>query len=120
MTKKIVIPCLLLCIGLVGCSGIENEIVGTWETQDNACGKYIDKDEKIEFDDDNMIVGIEGFKEYKIDDDQDPAILTLSGGYEDVQNYEIKIDDDALHIVQEDKADEGFNSAFACKYEKVS
>lgn len=120
MKKKLLPIIALTLIALSSCSGLEKEILGTWETDDNNCGTYIDQDKKIEFDDDNMVIGIEGFKEYKIDDEQDPAILTLTGGYEDNTNYEIKIEDDSFFIVEQDEADEGFDSTLTCEYEKVS
>lgn len=103
-----------------GCSSLEKDVVGTWQTDNNNCGTYIDEDKKIEFDDDNMVIGIEGFKEYKVDEEQDPAVLTLTGGFEDTQNYEIKTEDDSLYIVEQDEADKGFDSTLTCEYEKVN
>src|SRR5699024_6864606 len=118
--KKFLLTIGLTFIVMSGCSSLEKDIVGTWQTDDNSCGTFIDENKEITFDDDNLVSGIEGFKEYKIDEEQDPAVLTLTGGFEDNTNYEIKLEDDSLYIIQQDRVEEGFDSAFTCEYEKVN
>src|SRR5690625_4335041 len=88
-----------------GCSqNIEKEIIGTWENLDVDDDCDTNMDEKITFNKDGMIVGIEGFKEYKIEktdhDDYDYAVL--SGGYEDTARYRVKIEEGNLRIVYEE------------------
>lgn len=121
MKRNVFTLLILTFIFLAGCSSsIENKIVGSWKTEESNCGVYIDEEKEITFDDD-MIIGMDGFKEYKVKEDKDPSILTLSGGYEDIHNFEIKMEEDnILYIVPQDEADEGFDSVLACKYEKVS
>lgn len=120
MTKRFLIIIGLVSIVISGCSSLEDDIVGTWETEDTNCGVYIDEEQNITFSDDNTVTGIEGFKEYKVNNEHDPAVLTLTGGYEENTNYEIQIENEVLQIVHDEKADEGFDSTLACEYEKVS
>lgn len=112
---------VLLTLGLLlmaGCSqSIEENIVGTWNKIDkdgNTCESNMD--EKITFDEDGDVVGIEGFKTYEIkdSDNKDYDYAILSGGYEDNTRYRVKIDEDNhLQIVKEEDDKYDFDSAIS-------
>lgn len=118
--RRLILGTLILLL-ITGCSqNIEKEIVGTWQAINEDCDTNMGS--KITFYDDNTIAGIEGYQEYKIEetnhDDFDYAVL--SGGYEDVAKYRVKVNDDNLNIVYEEEDIYDFDSAIACHMERVN
>jgi len=117
---KLILLCSISLFAITGCSqSIEKQIVGTWEKNDD-CDNHMDN--KISFDDDGNVVGIEGFKTYEIKetDNEDYDYAVLSGGYEDSGRYRIKIDEeDNLHIVQEEDDTYDFDSFKSCSLTKT-
>ncbi|MFG6121144.1 hypothetical protein [Thalassobacillus sp. B23F22_16] len=122
--SKVIFIGLFILLIVSACSqSTEKEIIGTWENTDEEDDCDTNMDEKITFSDDGMVVGIEGFKDYKIEetdnDDYDYAIL--SGGYEDTARYRVNITDEGhLQIVYEEDDLYDFDDGIACHMEKVN
>lgn len=122
-TRLLILGTLILLF-IIGCSqNIEKEIVGTWQADEEKCDPVIsDINREISFYDDNTVAGIEGYQEYKIEntnhEDYDYAVL--SGGYEDVTKFRIKINkDDKLSIVKDEYEDD-FGEVTSCEMEKTN
>lgn len=94
----------------------EKKVVGQWSNVPvtGGCDSNISGGFFIQ--DDGTIEGIEGFKEYQIEEtDSEINYLIASGGYEDIRRYEVSFNEDDLLVMQEENVSEGL----ACYFEKV-
>lgn len=100
----------------VGGQNLDEKIVGQWSNvpvnghcdSDIKDGFYINEDETIE--------GIEGFKEYQIDETNNEInYLVVSGGYEDITRYEVHFNEDDLLVMRNETISDGLT----CYFEKV-
>lgn len=124
LKNKLLLLSIVTLFIMVSCSqNIEKQIVGTWKSINESDDCDTNMEEKITFDDDGMVIGIEGYKTYKIEqtenDEYDYAIL--SGGYEDTARYRIKFDEnDNLNIVYEEEDIYDFDSAIASQMKQIN
>ncbi|MEW9676079.1 lipoprotein [Lentibacillus sp. L22] len=122
--KKIGLLFVITFIFIVaGCSqNIEDEIIGTWESTDKDDECLEAENDKLTFEEDGTVIGVEDYNKYKIaeSENEDFDYAVLSGDFSNSKRYKIKFDqDDNLWLVDEDD-EEGFDSSVTCKMEKVN
>lgn len=121
MNKRILFLGIFTLLIIVGCSqNTEKQILGTWQASKDNCDPDIsDINRQISFSD-NKIAGIDGFQNYEIkktnNEDYDYAVL--SGGYNDTTKFRIKITNDNILKIINDKYDENFDTIRSCHMEK--
>lgn len=121
LTVGIVVGAVLLFVILFFANNVvgesfEKKIVGQWSNV--PIEKHCDSNIKDGFyiKEDGTLEGIEGFKEYEIEEtEKEFNYLITSGGYEDIRRYEVNFNEDELLVVHE----EDVSDALTCYFEKV-
>lgn len=94
----------------------EKKVVGQWTVIEDNTGCETDLENGIRINEDGTIEGVEGFKEYQVEEtDKEFDYLVLGGGYEDITRYEVNFDEQELLVMKEENVSE----ALTCYFEKV-
>lgn len=124
LKRKLIIVSIFTIIFITGCSqSVEKQIIGTWKAISDKCDTDISGiNEEITFYEDNTILGIKGFNEYKFQEtkEEDYNYIVLSGGYEDVTNFRYEITSDNILKLVNNNYDDDFSEITACHMQKVS
>lgn len=112
----IVIFVVLFFTNNVGGQSFDKKVVGQWSNVPVTGGCDSNLEDGFFIHEDGTIEGIEGFKEYQVEEtDSEINYLIVSGGYEDIRRYEVNFNEDDLLMVQEENVSEGLT----CYFEKV-
>ncbi|MGE6370596.1 hypothetical protein ACQKDB_15830 [Planococcus kocurii] len=120
LTIGIVVGAVLLFVilffanNVVG-ESLEKKVVGQWVVVPEMNGCDSDLEEGIWINENGTIEGIEGFKDYRIEEVGNQAYLIAGGGYEDLRRYSIEFNEENDLIMQNEKISEGL----VCQFEKV-
>lgn len=111
----LVIFVVLFFTNNVGGQSIDKKVVGQWTVIEDNTGCETDLEDGIRISEDETIEGIEGFKEYQVEEtDSEIDYLVVSGGYEDIRRYEVNFEEELLVLKEENVSD-----ALTCYFEKV-
>lgn len=122
LAAGIIIVCALVVFAVlffmnnVAGQSFDKKIVGQWSNVPVTGGCDSNLVDGVYIHEDGTIEGIEGFKEYQVEEtDKEFNYLVVGGGYEDIRRYEVHFNEDDLLVMQEENVSEGL----ACYFEKV-